>query len=420
MLRPSALLMVLSVGATLLGAKLYIDRALHASPPSESALAPDEMTLTYIEELEAELDRVRTDNAALRKLIENDGTQSLAPQLLSFVEKDLGLQLRSTPIALIRDQGVLRDASGQAWLRAFGEQQLEILSYSFDVLEILPPNQQWIGQIITAETTGSRGVYDPSTGEIVLAEGFDEENIHHQAALIRLLAIALLDQHYPLANTPSLDHFIARRALHHGRASILQDRFYTLQAKHIGFITERAPNTEAAELFSKLPVFVKNITTFANIHGKDYLNGLTNQEEIHQALESRNSSTKGILLKNHPFAEPPPLDSNPLGQNENSYTVQLNTRLGALTFQSYLDQHPSTNTIQSEWIKDLKSDQLSITTEAAKTAHTLWSFDFSHETKANEFYQWAENVVNDSASNLSISINSHSVTITHSEALEDE
>lgn len=414
MLRPPILLMLLSIGATVLGAKLYVDRALHSEQSSPSAPGPDETSLDYIQALEEELDRLNADNTALRQLIENDGSIHLAPELITFVEKGLEVEFKDAPLAFTGSQDALREASGQVWLSAFSEQQLEILSYSFDVLGIIPPEQQWIGQLIAAETTGSRGVYDPSTGEIVLSEDFDEENIHHQAALTRLLAIALLDQHYPLQESPTFDHFIAHRALHHGRASILQDRFYTLQAKHIGFITERSPNTEAAELFAVLPVLVQDITTFANIYGKDYLNGIPAKADIQNALNSNIASTRDILLKNYPFKETLP----PNKLQDGDHTEQLSTQLGALTLKSYLSQLSSAVVPPEEWLKSLRSDKLSVTTEASKNAHTSWTIDFSNDSITSKFHQWAKS--QQQTSTLSILQSSSEVKISHTQPLQGE
>lgn len=408
MLRPSALLSLLCIGATIVGAKLYVQRSLSAQAKggSSQSLTPDETTLDYIAALEEELDKLRSDNDALRKLIEKESPLSLAPELIAFVEKDLELSFQQAPVALVRNQDALRDAAGQAWLSAFDEQQLAMLSYSFDVLGILPQDAQWFPQLIDAETIGSRGIYDPSTGEIALAEDFDAGNVHHQAALVRLLTIALLDQHYPLTEDVTFDHFISHRAMHHGRASMLQDRFYTIQARQIGFITERQPNTATAEFFAQLPVFVRNLVTFPNTFGKDYLNSLANKKSVSATLEATDLTTQLILLKNGRSSSPLSVDT----------ALSLHTQLGALTLKSFCDQLNRENA--AALTTQLQQDELSITTREDKEAITRWSLTFNTEESASAFVPLAKGVLALNHSAAKIVQNQQVVTLSLIEPLE--
>lgn len=413
MLRPSALLMLLCLAATVVGAKLYVDRSLRAPSSKSSALGPDEATQDYIIALEEELDRLRSDNDALRQIVEKDAPFALAPELIEFVTDSIELDFKHPPIAFIKNKDALRDAAGQAWLSAFGEHQLEMLSYSFDVLGILPPDQQWVGQAIVAETSGSRGIYDPSTKEIILAEDFDLENIHHQAAIVRLLAIALLDQHYPAVSDTSFDRFLARRALHHGRASILQDRFYTLQAKHIGFITERAPNAEAAKIFSELSLFVRNFLTFPNTHGKDFLNSLPSKSEVQQALGSNSISTQTILLQQLSVAD----ESQPLTSPNSS---NLNTQVGALTLKSYAQQAELPSEQLTLLLKSYRTDHLNISTVDNNRAVTRWKIEFGDASLASQFASLTESISQKNNSQAELAAKELSVSLTVTESFQGE
>jgi hypothetical protein len=403
MLSSTTLLSTLIVSASIVGAKLYTDRALHSAPNKKQALGPDEITQDYIEELEEELDRLRNDNTSLRQLVEKDSPLTLPQELIDFVEKDLELTFTSPPLAFVRNQETLRDASGQTWLHAFGEQQLEMLSYSFDVLGILPTDAQWIGQVIAAETTGSRGIYDASTKEIVLAEDFDLENIHHQAAFTRLLAIALLDQHFPAEQDMSFDSFIARRALHHGRASALQDRFYTLQAKHMGFITERAPNTEAAQLFAQLPIFVRDITTFPNQYGKGFA------KKHPDSLSRSDLTTSEIFGAQNAFTSK--ADNAP-------HSAQIHTKIGSLTLGSFLKQNSIPAAAQNLAFKHFQTDSLTILVSENNQVETRWNISLANTSAAGKIAQSIRDQLTESS--ITVAHDKNQLTLSFTEALENQ
>lgn len=408
-MRPSVLLALLCAGAFLVGARMYVDHRLARVP--KAAESTDANSQSYIGELEAELDQLRNDNASLRALISAEAPLEIDPALIHFVESDLGASFRTPPLVLQRSEDILREAAGQLWLGAYGEIGLEIRSYAFDVLGILPPNQNFIGQIIAAQTVGAVGVFDHSSGEILLAEHFDHENTHHQAGLVRLLAIALLEQQSPLITNPTDDQFYSYLALHRGRASMLQDRFYSIQARNIGFIDD-TPNTEAHELFTSLSPYVRDISTFPNKFGKDYLAKLPNKEDIAQALGSNSITSQSILLGRS-------LSSTPFQPNE-SDGVQLSTKLGTLTVKSFLAPAILKQTDALTILDGYQSDKLSITTTEQGTAVTVWTIEFSSEEVAHSFYSAAAETLKAYESKAKLSESQKSVRISFSEEYQSE
>ncbi len=406
-MRPTVQLTLLSFGALLLGSYLYVQHSLARQTASDSIENP--RSREYIAELETELEQLRSDNASLRSLIASDAPIELEAGLVSFVEKDLDLSFRTPPIALIRSDDALREAAGQLWLGAFSEVGLEIRSYAYDVLGILPPNQNFIGQIIAAETTGAIGVYDHSSSEILLAPHYDSENIHHQAGLIRLLAIALLEQHAPLPNPLTDDQFFCYLALHRGRASMLQDRFYAIQARNIGFV-DSAATTEAQELFSALPPLVRFITTFPNQFGKDYLARLPDKPAIDLAIRSTNTSSKSILLGS------PSTKINFTPKVGDS--VQLSTQLGALTLKGFLAQLELSEQELTTSLKAYQNDSLTITTDGGKSATTTWTLNWNSAPAAATFHQQAQEIISSLPTPPALEIDGMSVTLKVSEPLE--
>jgi hypothetical protein len=406
-MRPTLQLTLLSFGAILLGSHLYVQHTLSRLTTGSSVENP--RSQEYIAELEANLNQLRSDNASLRALIASDAPIELEAGLISFVEKDLGLSFRTPQLALIRSDDALREAAGQLWLGAFSEVGLEIRSYAYDVLGILPPNQNFIGQIIAAETTGAIGVYDHSSSEILLAPHYDSENIHHQAGLIRLLAIALLEQHAPLPNPLTDDQFFCYLALHRGRASMLQDRFYAIQARNIGFV-DSAATTEAQELFSALPPLVRFITTFPNQFGKDYLARLPDKQAIDLAIRSTYSSSKSILLGS------PSTETNFTPKEGDS--VQLSTQLGALTIKGFLAQLELSEQELTSSLKAYQNDSLTITTDGGKSATTTWTLNWNSAPAAATFHQQAQEIISSLPTPPALEIDGMSVTLKVSEPLE--
>lgn len=405
-MRPTVQLTILCFSALCLGSYLYIQHSLArqtASAPTESPRSHK-----YIAELEAELDQLRSDNASLRALIASDAPIALEAGLVSFVEKDLGLIFRTPPIALTRSEDTLREAAGQLWLGAFSEVGLEIRSYAYDVLGILPPNQNFIGQIIAAETTGAIGVYDHSSTEILLAPHYDSENIHHQAGLIRLLAIALLEQHVPLTNQLTDDQFFCYLALHRGRASMLQDRFYAIQARNIGFV-DTPETTAAQELFSALPPLVRFITTFPNQFGKDYLARLPDKQAIDLAIRSTNISSKNILLGS-------PSTETKFTPKEGD-AVQLSTQLGALTLKGFLAQLELSEQQLTTALNAYKGDSLTITTVGGKSATTTWTLNWNSASAATTFHQQAQEIISSLPTPPTLVLEGLSVTLSVTEPL---
>ena len=405
-MRPPLQLTILSFAALLLGCYLYVQHSLSRLTTSSASEHP--RSQQYIAELESDLNQLRSDNASLRALIASDAPIDLEPGLLSFVEKDLGLSFRTPPLALIRSEDALREAAGQLWLGAFSELGLEIRSYAYEVLGILPPNQNFIGQIIAAETTGAIGVYDHSTAEILLAPHYDDENIHHQAGLIRLLAIALIEQHAPLPNPLTDDQFFCYLTLHRGRASMLQDRFYAIQARNIGFVGS-AESTETQELFTSLQPLVRIITSFPNEFGKDYLARLPDQQAIDLAIRSSNTNSKDILL-GHSSAE---IKFIP----EVGDSVQLSTRLGAITLKGFLAQLEPNEAELTASLNAYLGDSLTITTDGEKSATTTWTLSWNSASAAAKFHQQAQEIISSLPSPPALVLEDLQVTLSISEPL---
>lgn len=406
-MRPSSLLTGLTFAAAIVGAQLHTEHALRHLSPDQSGRADATLQL-QLKQLTSDNEQLQRDNASLRALLSAEAPVAISADLISFVENDLDLQFTTPPLALLANEDQLNDAAGQIWLAAFSEGGLEMRSYAFEKLGILPPNQNFMGQIITAQTMGAIGIYDHSSSEILLKTDFDSENIHHQAALIRLLAIALLENAHPLPHSLSDDSFHVRQALHGGRAAQLQERFYSLQARHIGFVDPaESNNTEALEVFISLSPYVRAITTFPNTYGKDYLAQLPSKLAVSEAVKNSELTTLAIAQNRAPSPQKP------------DAALQLDTQLGALTVRSFLSQldlldQPDQDTVTAH----LRTDRLTIEIKDGQPL-TQWKLDWDSVANAEVFFQRAQSILSAMESPPLLSQNGTRVILTVTDLSSD-
>jgi hypothetical protein len=190
---------------------------------------------------------------------------------------------------------------------------------------------------------------------------------------------------------------------------MLQDRFYAIQARNIGFV-DSAATTEAQELFSALPPLVRFITTFPNQFGKDYLARLPDKQAIDLAIRSTYSSSKSILLGS------PSTETNFTPKEGDS--VQLSTQLGALTIKGFLAQLELSEQELTSSLKAYQNDSLTITTDGGKSATTTWTLNWNSAPAAATFHQQAQEIISSLPTPPALEIDGMSVTLKVSEPLE--
>ncbi|SHJ60213.1 hypothetical protein SAMN02745181_2152 [Rubritalea squalenifaciens DSM 18772] len=403
---PNAVLTLLTFSATIVGARLYVNHELASTQPKEELTT--EMR-NYISTIENQVAELQKENKTLRAIAQSAEGITLPDELITFVEKDIGLTFKSPPQVFPANEDFIREAAGQRYLSAFNEAGMQMRAYAFEKLGIIPPSQQFIGQLIIAETVGSRGYYDVTAGEILLAEDFDTGSVHDQASAVRLLAIALLDQHAPLPKILTDDMFHAREAIHRGRASMLQQRFYSINARSIGFVSQR-DNTEAVETFKALCGYVQALTTFPNTEGKSFAEILYQKDQaaLAEALIHPPQSTKDIYL-NTPPAEWSKAQEPPAPTAE----TPLTTSLGALTVHAFLKQVMPEKQI-SAIIKTYSSDTLTIETsgDQGETTTIKWSINWPDQNSAEAFLVAAKEILSAQDNGAKASLTETGVTLT--------
>lgn len=406
MMRPQTLLSLLCVGAVIVGSQLYLKKHVARAANSASSQHPD--TQLYIAQLEKENTTLHNNNKALKRLLENDDAVQLDPALITFVEKNLHLSFASPPVVSQHATETLQESAAQLWFAAFGETGIQMRTYVFGFLGIVPYGQNFIHQCITAETLGAIGVYDYGSKEITLSESFDSENVHHQASVIRLLGIALLEQHYPLPKKLTDDQLYSHIGITRARASKAQDKFYTLQARHNGFIAEALLEPETIKTYNQSHPYVKEIIEFGNTYAKDFLAHFKTPKAIANIFTDQTLSTYDIYTQK--------IQQTPAFTELTDDNTQLSTQLGFITVRGFLrqikDQDLFNTTIQKIQPHYL-SDHLSIHITDEQIILAQWHIQFATNAAAQLFYDHAKSLTQSSKDPPNITLKGSEIRIQH-------
>ena len=253
-----------------------------------------------------EIAMLKRENESLRSLTQGGGEIAVPRELIERVEKEFGLHFLSNPVVHRIAGEELRDRVGAALESRFGPSGIDDRQDAYRLIGWLRPEDDLLGQLTAVRAMGARGWFDDVTGEAWVTDRFDLESIPDQAALIRLLARILLHQQFPPPVAyPGDDAARAREALHQGAAAGSEARFYSANARAIGFIPMKQ-NTEVEQFLASLPEFIQGLTTFPVVEGKGladtfYVQG---NEVFQSAFRNPPQTTRAILLPTVPAAAP--------------------------------------------------------------------------------------------------------------------
>ncbi len=374
-MHPNTLLAYLITGATIVGAKLYVDHGIADGTSNQSS---EQFT-----QLKKELEILKTENETL-KMIQSEGGEIVLPlKLYTYVEKNLGLEFSPHVKAFSSSEDKLAEAVEYRWVSQFSDEGMNKRNYAFQLLGLLPVNQNYSKQLALAEANGAIGIYDANAKELLLSNRYDPENVFHQASLIRLLSIALLEEHYPCQQNLTDDAFISRDAVIRGRASMVSHRFQNNYARsgHIKSGSDTM-NTEVIELFQSLPTLVQGITTFPVKHGKGYVEQLTlhHDEVFPELFKTPPSSTAQVYANTLP--------KNTTSPDVNDPTQLLKTTLGQAITSFYIQR------FKVDGIKlhtKLLDDELTLKQNPANFT-AKWTTTWNNEASATEFHKIANEV----------------------------
>lgn len=276
-------------------------------------------------------------------------------------------------------QDKLVEAAEQAWIAPLSSQGIDNYHFAFEHLGIIPVNQNFLTQLSMGEGYGAVAVYDMTSREILIAQHYDEDNIFHNANVVRALAIALLEQHYPTPTHLDLDAFLARRATIRGRASMISHRYQNKMSREHGIFKPLTTNQEVAEVFNSLPSLVRGIVTFPSTTGKSYVASLLqNQDKVLPELYKNPPHTTATIFANK-------LPQKPLPDVAPEKGIILSSPLGQLMTKLYIQQlDAGKESLHLQLASDLL--QLWQDPENKEKFTATWSTQWKTEEAAKDFY----------------------------------
>ncbi|MCP5532392.1 MAG: hypothetical protein H7A48_04415 [Akkermansiaceae bacterium] len=301
MLRPRTLLPILLGSALGAGGIL---QGIHRTSQGGGASGED------LRAANEEIAMLRRENESLRSLAQGGGEVSVPRELITRVEKELGVTFLSSPVVHRIAAEELRDRIAAAVESRFGPSGADDRQESYRLMGVLGPDEELVSQLSAARSVGTRGWFDEASGEAWVTDRYRESEIPDQAALLRLLARILLHQHFPPPPTyPGDDPARAREALHQGGAAGVEARYYSDNARAFGFVPLEE-NKEAARLFSTLSPFIQGLVMFPITEGKGtadsyYVQGT---KELLGLFHDPPQTTRAIVFPAEDHASPPALD----------------------------------------------------------------------------------------------------------------
>jgi hypothetical protein len=248
---------------------------------------------------------LQRENESLRSLVQGGGEFPVPQELIDRVEKDFGVTFISSPVVHRVAGEELRGRISAAYESRFGPAGIDYREEAYAMIGWIRPEDKLLAQLTAVRSVGARSWFDDVTGEGWVTDRFSMEEIPDQAALVRVLSRILLHQHFPPPpGYPGDDAARAREALHQGAASGAETRYYSANAREIGFLPMREEG-EAEQLLMALPSFIQGLTTFPVLEGRGLADTLHVQgdEKLLAALRHPPQTTRQIYFPGEPVPE---------------------------------------------------------------------------------------------------------------------
>jgi len=328
-MNPGTLLASLIALATLAGAVLH---SYHGSSGST--------TNDKVRAMERELEVLKAENQTLKAMQQAGGEITLPLDLYTFVEKNLGMEFFPHLKAIKTDDDKIIEAAEYRWIQQFKTAGIENRQYAFELLRILPADSksypQQLAELQYNTAIGKVGVYDVQAKELLLSKTFQLDNIAHQVELIRLLTVALLEQHFPADENLTDDAFITRDAIIRGRAEMVAHRYRNIYDKEsVVDMSVRIPD--------KTGSFVKTLALFTTIQGRSYIEKLLlKKREVFPELYEYIPRQSAYIYLDVPFIKKKPkIETPPSIPNQR---ILIDSELGQVITKALItklsDKHP--------------------------------------------------------------------------------
>ncbi len=356
----------------------------------KSSAAPQDLTQlqNQLRIAAEENEMLKRENESLRSLAQGGGDLSVPQELITRVEKDLGLHFTATPAIQRIAADALRDRIGAEIESRFGPEGLQDRQESYSLIGLLRPDDDLFAQLTAVTALGNIAWFDPSSGEGWMLDKTDLKNIPDQAALLRLLARMLLHQQFPPPDDyPGDEPARAREALFQGAASGVQARFMAEMARTIGFMPMKE-NIELEQLLAALSPFIQGLTNFPNLEGKGYADSLhiKGNPALHAAFRQPPLTTRSIFLPSEVNLPPPPL-TLPITPEE----PFLSESLGQLGLRLWLEPFGDVGAA-SEIAMTWKNDRYILFPDGESSSAVLWEIELDSPAATDQLQAIAVNL----------------------------
>ncbi|MGC6426264.1 MAG: hypothetical protein ACON5H_04635 [Akkermansiaceae bacterium] len=264
---PERVFQLLTAGGLLAGGWFYGDYHQRSGPAASDSEELAELRAENAE-LTVELDLLTDEIAQLRSLLKNN-PYPVPEDLIDFVTTDNGLEFKTKPLAQLSSPAELRNAAERNIELVYGKEGIEQEQLAWELIGILPPDQKLRGQWVIIETVDTKGLFDLTTGKILLAENFDPISIPDSGMLVHLLTRQLLFQNHPASSWASSEAFRAWQGVHRGAAAAAQARYLRRRTAAEEVKWDAQPETREA-LLNTLSSTIQGLANFPYLEGHDY------------------------------------------------------------------------------------------------------------------------------------------------------
>lgn len=302
-------------------------------------------------ELVQEVDRLEDELAEVRSLLAS-GPYPVPDELIAWIEKEHHMVFLKSPDVRLASPNDFREAALNNLQMVHGEEALQQEGLAWELLGLLPPNQQLLTQLLFINSSGLKGVFDMTTGQVLLAQGFDPVSVLDRSVLVRLLGRQLSFQNHPRKKWSTRDQWQAWEATHVGAAAALQSRFLqrNLAAREKG---PTIPEPQREELLNDLAPALQGFCNFPYLEGADYARFfyLDSRQAWGEMFRHPPETTRLIL---HPNSAPRP--GPKMASPQEAGEVVFANDLGELGLRLWLEPfigNDQADEFSAQWTGDL-------------------------------------------------------------------
>ena len=377
---PERVFQVLTFAALLAGAWLYGDywkKVGAADGGGEAAASLREVNA----KLTLEIDELKSELANVRSML-SKGPFPIPEDLIAYVEKDLGMVFLNAPSAKRASPDALRTAAEKNINLVRGRNKLVLENISWELLGLIPSDQNLLGQLIAIETQGARGLFDLTTGEILLSEDYDPQSIPDSAILVRLLTQQLTFQYHPRKEWKTRDEWQAWQATFFGAAESTRQRYQRSRSVSEQGVIWKDPEQTRSDLLLTLSPSMQGFSNFPYLDGQDYagFHYIDTREAYLKMFREPAATTAAVI---HP--KRPAIDPVEISFEEPESILLGRDNLGELGLRIWLEPYIGTDPA-SKLAANWRGDQYQLLDEK-ETPILTWQIEMATIESADELVE---------------------------------